>query len=173
MRDGGVLSILGRELGGNLGRPTLSPHPESDSSQRSGHLRPSLQALPQPVPLQLPAAAEPRMPPRASPWPQALPTSPSPAPPCPQPPMPLPTPQTPKSPLEPSWYLQPPSYQHPLLHCEHSFHPAPPPVSSSQHVRCTPLHPDLAKVRPATQVKRIKPDLNRSDGKINMPFKHP
>ena len=82
--------------------------------------------------------------------------------------MPPLTPPTPQSPLEPSWHLQPPSHQHPLLHCEHSFHPAPPPVSPSQHVRRTPLHPDVAKVRPATQVKRIKPDLNRSDGKINI-----
>lgn len=109
------------------------------------------------APPQLHAAAEPKMPPRASPWPQALPTSPSPPPPHPQPPMPL----TPQSPLEPSWCLQPLSYQHPQLHCKHSFHPAPPPVSPSQQVRSTPLHPGLAKFRPATQVKRIKPDLNR------------
>ena len=161
----------GRRLKGNFGWPMLSPHLESHRSERSGHSRPSLQASPQPVPLQLHAAAEPKMPPRASPWPQALPTSPSPPPPHPQPPMPL----TPQSPLEPSWCLRPLSYQHPHLHCKHSFHPAAPPVSPSQQVRSTPLHPGLANSDLRLKSRELNPiSTDGRDGKINMmPFKHP
>ena len=165
--------FLGRGLRGNLGRPTLPP---PIPAPRKSQLRQVRELMPFPAcfapdgaPPVPHSGLTPGMPPRASPWSQALSTSPAPilSPKCLYRP-----PPTPQSPLEPSWCLQPPSYQPAPSPLRTQLPPSTPSVSPSQHVR-SPLAGKRSNLRlKSRELNLISTD--GSDGKINtMPFEHP
>lgn len=152
--------FLGRGLRGNLGPPMLHNPAPSPLAPGKSQLRQVRELMPFPAgfaPDDAPpvprSGLTPGMPPRALPWPQALPTSPAPilSPKCLYRP-----PPTPQSPLEPSSASSPPQLPASPFPTANTA-----PIQHPLRLPFTTREKPLGQQRSNLRLKGIKPDLNR------------